>query len=325
MDYKFTDYKFMRNWKFQHWLLTLLIVLLLALALGKFYKKLVEGFDEPPVELNEKIRYITFYIGTAQFLVISQVAVYSADDPTTNIAPRGTATASDLYTGPGNVSIDSPIDGILEPRPMLIASTPGGFHSQERDKNGFWKLDLGQAVQLSKIVYYSRSEGGAQANGAYFTLQDANGNTVWTSSNLRNGDLIDTWTFTQAKAPAPVSAPPPVPGPLGPLGPLGPAGPAGPLGPPGPAGADGKMGPMGLMGPAGKMGLDGKMGMTGPAGPKGDKGDMGLMGLQGLPGPMGFLGFVDLHKTNIAAAYPPNKKNNNRPNTIRPHNYCEDY
>ena len=32
------DYKFMRHWKFQHWLLTLLIVLLLALALGKFYK-----------------------------------------------------------------------------------------------------------------------------------------------------------------------------------------------------------------------------------------------------------------------------------------------
>ena len=260
--------------------------------------------------------------------MISQLAVYSADDPTTNIAPKGTASALNLY-GAGSISIASPIDGTLNPRPMLDASTPGGYHSNE-DKNSYWKLDLGQAVQLSKIVYYNRSDVGyaANSNGAYFTLQDANGNTVWTSSNLRNGDLIDTWTFTQAKAPAPVSAPPPVPGPLGPLGPLGPAGPAGPLGPPGPAGADGKMGPMGLMGlmgPAGKMGLDGKMGMTGPAGPKGDKGDMGLMGLQGLPGPMGFLGFVDLHKTNIAAAYPPNKKNNNRPNTIRPHNYCEDY
>ena len=280
--------KINKGWKFQHWLVILFIIMLIALAVGRFFTRFMEGFDNPPAELNAKVRYITFHQGNSEFLQISQLAVYTADDPNTNIAPKGTASALNLYTSEPNpiLTIAAPIDGKLETRAMTNTTVVGGYISANKSPDNFWKLDLGQAYQLSKIVYYNRNDNSmTRAIGTFLTLEDAAGQTVWTSPTITNEDLIVTWTFTQKKVPESIA------------GPMGLTGPAGPMGP---------------MGPKGDKGMQGKMG------PKGDRGP---------PGPMGFLGFVDLRKKDItgasASSYPQNKTHT-RHKKVKPHN-SEEY
>jgi len=295
-------FKINKGWKFQHWLVILFIIMLIALAVGRFFTRFMEGFDNPPAELNAKVRYITFHQGNSEFLQISQLAVYTADDPNMNIAPKGTASALNLYTSEPNpiLSITAPIDGKLETRAMTNTTVVGGYISANKSPDNFWKLDLGQAYQLSKIVYYNRNDNSmTRAIGTYLTLEDAAGQTVWTSPTITNDDLIVTWTFTQKKVPESI---------------------AGPAGPTGLTGLSGPMGPMGPMGPAGPAGMQGKIG------PKGDKGMQGQMGPKGDRGPMGFLGFVDLRKKDItgasASSYPQNKSHT-RNKKVNPHNSCE--
>jgi len=52
----------MPNMKHHYWLLTLVIILLLAIALGSFFKNLIEGFDnsKTPIYLPKKIGFIKF-------------------------------------------------------------------------------------------------------------------------------------------------------------------------------------------------------------------------------------------------------------------------
>jgi len=303
MNYKFMNYKFMKNWKFQYLLLALFIVMLLAIVLGKFYKKLIEGFDNPPVELDAKVRYIIVTNKSDPTLQISQIAVYTTDDPSTNIAPKGTATAANVLNNAFKIS--TPIDGVLAARDYRSI-----YHSLGTTED-YWKLDLGAAYQLSKIVYYNRIdddgnvpvrpgfEYSKRAIGMIYTLQDENGKTVWTSSPSTSGDLIQTYTFTRVKAPMPMPA----------------QGPKGPQGLPGPQGPQGVPGPQGLQG------------VPGPQGPKGMPGPQGLQGVpgpQGMPGPMGFLGFVNVRKKDMSASsYPPNK-NSNKNHKVKPNNSCDD-
>jgi len=325
--------KFNKSLKFQHWLVILFIIILIALALGSFFKRLVEGFDSPPAELDAKVRYITFRQGDlSDFLQISQLAVYTADDPTTNIAPKGTSTALNIYTVNNSRStIASAIDGTLEVRDF--GKSPG-YSSANKSPDNYWKLDLGQAYQLSKIVYYNRGDNNisVRAIGTFFTLEDEAGQTVWTSPKITTGDLIDTWTFTQTKAAAaaPAPVPEPIAGPMGMQGIAGPMGMQGIAGPAGMQGIPGKIGPVGMqgipgkIGPSGTQGTQGKIGPAGIQGPTGPKGDRGM---RGPPGPMGFLGFVDLRKKDItgasASSYPPNK-NNTRNKNVKPHNSYEE-
>jgi hypothetical protein len=329
------NYKFIKNLKFQHWLLVLFIIMLIALVLGSFYNKLIEGFDNPPVELNAKVRYITFYQGTSDFLQISQLAVYAADDPNTNIAPKGTATAANTYDDRrhnGRTSIISAIDGKLEARRMRDTNVVGGYHSEGKNPSNYWKLDLGNAYQLSKIVYYNRldSQMNNRSIGTYFTLEDNAGQNVWTSPVITSSDLIQSWSFTQSK---PVVQQAPIPGERGEQGLAGLQGPVGLQGPEGPVGLQGPEGPAGLQGIPGINGEMGPKGDMGPAGPQGMKGDRGMRGPAGPPGPMGFLGFVDLRKKDVtgssSASYPPDKNSNtykkyNQQKKIKPHNACDD-
>lgn len=236
---KFMNYKFIKNWKFQHWLLILLIVMLLAISLGTFYNRIIEGFDNPPVELNAKVRYVTFHQGTSDYLVISQLAVYAADAPDINIAPKGKASASNLY-GPF-FSAESAIDGTLAAKKFENVTSPTGYHSLNKNPDNYWKLDLGQDFNLSKIVYYNRNDGyNSRAIGTYITLENSVGQTVWTSQNITSSDLIQTWTFTQTQVPTVVEKG--QQGPKGDMGPRGPKGDKGMRGPPGPPG------PMGFLG-----------------------------------------------------------------------------
>jgi hypothetical protein len=339
---KFMNYKFIKNWKFQHWLLVLFVVMLLAIVLGSFYNRLVEGFDNPPVVLDVKIKSITLYKGTSSHLQLSQMAVYSENDPNTNIAPQGKATAingeSNQFRPDVKWSVEAPIDGVLQTRTALNASAPAGFVSNEAsnstDYYTFWKVDLPQAVYLSKIVVYSLNDPvyGNKLSGYFLSLEDESGTVMWKSQPTTNTstDLVNTYTFTRVA--------PTEPGPAGAMGPAGAIGPAGIQGLTGPKGA---IGPAGAMGPAGIQGLTGPKGAIGPAGiqglpgPAGPKGERGMRGPAGPPGPMGFLGFVDLRKKDVtgssAASYPPDKNSNsnykkhNNHKKIKPHNACEDY
>jgi hypothetical protein len=236
MLHNLMNYKFIKHVKFQH---CLFIVMLLAIVLGKFYKNLVEGFDNPPVELNAKVRYVTFHQGTSDYLQISQLAVYTTDDPNTNIAPRGKAIAVNTFNDAehnGKTSIISAIDGTLEPR-SISGTSPAGYHSANKSPDNYWKLDLGQAFNLRKIVYYNRNDNNMNLRsiGTYITLENATGQTVWTSPTITSSDLIQTWTFTQVPAPGEkgekgLTGPQGIQGKIGPAGPKGDMGPAGPIG-----------------------------------------------------------------------------------------------
>jgi len=169
-----------------------------------------ENFENPPVLLDSAIRYITFHQGTSEYLQISQVAVYTAADPNTNIAPRGTATAPNVYNSAfgSNYSISEAIDGKLEARPMRWDYVMGGYiSSHPPNPSNYWKLDLGQSVELSKIVYYNRYENGTGANwvnqrsiGTFYTLENNSGQVVWTSPTITSSDYVQSWSFKQTKA-----------------------------------------------------------------------------------------------------------------------------
>jgi hypothetical protein len=303
MFHKVMNYKFIKNWKFQHWLLMLLIVMITGLFFGTFFKKFIEGFDNPPVTLNSKVKSITLHGGTAVNLQISQLAVYTADDPNTNIAPKGTATSTDVYEennkASDTISVQAPIDGVLEARKYQPSSkTFSGYYATFSGESTYWKLDLGQAYQLSKVVFYNRGDPGLVSRiiGAYMTLENEAGETIWTSQPITTGDLIQTWTFNQIQAPAPI--PVPVPGEKGDPGPPGSQGPAGIQGLEGPAGIQGLEGPagpagiQGLEGPAGIQGLEGPAGPAGPAGLPGSAGPASEEGPAGPPGPAGIQGLI---------------------------------
>ena len=290
---QFMNSKFTKNGKFQNWLVILFIVILLALALGSFFKSFVEGFENQLVELDSKVKSITFHQGTAVSLQISQVAVYTAEDPTTNIAPHGKATANaseDTGQSGGNArsAVAAPIDGVLETRTLYNMSKAGGFISPDTSPANYWKLDLPQAVNLNKLVYYERGDSPYVVNsyGSFFTLEDEAGKVIWTSPIINIPDMILTYRFTQK--PGPASAPPP---------------PASTPPPPS---------------------IQVQKGDTGPQGPPGPKGE------RGPPGPMGFLGFVDVRKKNMSgSSYPPAKhsnkdKNSKKNNKVKPHNSCDD-
>ena len=318
---KSMDYNFIKNVKLQSWLIILFIIILLALALGSFINSFVEGFDNPSVELDEKVKSITFRQGNAVTLQISQLAIYTADDPTTNIAPIGKATAiasedTDQSGGNAKSAIAAPIDGVLKSRTVYNVSKPGGFMSPNTSPTNFWKLDLPQAINLSKLVYYQRGDKAYVVNsfGSYFTLEDASGKVIWTSPNINTPDMILTYTFTQKPGSATSGS--------------GTSGSAtngsGTSG----SGTSGS----GTSGSGSSTSGSGSntsnqncdMYKQGPPGPKGDRGP------QGPPGPMGFLGFVNVRKKDISAAsYPPNKnsnshKNSKKNNKVKPHNSCDD-
>jgi len=259
--------------------------MLLALVLGNFYNRIIEGFDNPPVELNSKIRYVTFHQGTSEFLQISQLAVYAADAPNINIAPKGKATAPNLYAP--FLSAESAIDGTLETRTMSSSKSPAGYHSASKSPENYWKLDLGQDFNLSKIVYYNRNDGNnSRAIGTYITLENGAGQTVWTSQTITSSDLIQTWTFTQNQAPTVVEK--------------------------------NQQGPKGDMGPVGPQGMKGDRGMRGPAGPPGPMGFLGFVDLRkkDITGSSSASYPPDKNNNNY--------KKYNQQKKIKPHNACED-
>ena len=303
---KSMDYKFITNVKLQSWLIILFIIILLALALGSYINSFVEGFDNPSVELDEKVKSITFHQGNAVTLQISQLAIYTADDPTTNIAPIGKATAiasedTDQSGGNAKSAIAAPIDGVLKSRTVYNVSKPGGFMSPNTSPTNFWKLDLPQAINLSKLVYYQRGDKAYVVNsfGSYFTLEDASGKVIWTSPNINTPDMILTYTFTQKPGSNTSGS-----------------------GTSGSATNGSGTNTSGSGSNTSNQNCD--MYKQGPPGPKGDRGP------QGPPGPMGFLGFVNVRKKDISAAsYPPNKnsnshKNSKKNNKVKPHNSCDD-
>lgn len=344
MNFKGLNYK--------HGVGFLALVLLLALALGGVLRSFVrEGFDNPPAVLDAAVRYIVVTNQNVIPLQISQLAVYTAADPNTNIAPKGTATAANVYTSAYYPS--TAIDGVLAARDYSKI-----YHSLGQTNEDYWKLDLGAAFPLSKIVYYNRIDDDGntpprpenlyskRAIGMIFTLQDADGKTVWTSSPATSSDLIQTYTFTQT-APAPPApppappAPPGAPGAKGAKGDKGMQGPMGMQGPPGPPGPMGMQGPQGKIGMQGPMGTQGKMGMQGPMGMQGLR---GLQGLQGIPGPkgakgdkgtigIGLLGFMPADYSVDSASMPakqmPTKPMPTKPKPyykrkVVPHNQEED-
>jgi hypothetical protein len=209
----------------------LALILLIGLAMkGVMY----EGFDNPPVVLDSKVKSITFHQGTALQLQISQLAVYTREDPNTNIAPKGTVTAiNDLNTQQdAKTSRIAPIDGVLEARTVHGNKAVAFMSVYGKNPDNFWKLDLPQAVNVSKMVYYNRGDAEyvSQSFGSFITFEDATGNVVWRSPPFSNSDLIYTYTFNQKPSTVPSSAPA-IPGPMGPMGPMGPAGPKGDTGP----------------------------------------------------------------------------------------------
>ena len=102
-----------------------------------------------------KIRYITIMANNGnEHIQISQLVVKAfVNGNEVNVAPLGTATASSAWKGYTTL-IRVPIDG----KTYNIRSYPQIFHTHKRDRNKWWKLDLGQDYLVSKIIYYNRSE-----------------------------------------------------------------------------------------------------------------------------------------------------------------------
>lgn len=140
------------------------------------------------------IRYITISTNN-NYIQLSQLAVYSADNPTVNIA-LGKSTSA-INTSGGKSS--DAVDGNLTSRKY-----PGGYISTATTTES-WTLDLGQEYPLSKIVYYNRGDCCQdRAISMTLTLKSSANITIWSGTPFTN-DLVQTINIIpKANNPIPV-------------------------------------------------------------------------------------------------------------------------
>jgi len=128
------------------------------------------------------IRYIRISTNN-NYIQISQLAVYAADNPSVNIAPGKNTGA--LNTAWGLSS--NPIDGVLNNR-----LTCGDSYCSSATASEAWVLDLLQEYPISKIVYYNRGDCCQdRAESMTLTLVSAANTVVWTGTPFTS-DLIQT-------------------------------------------------------------------------------------------------------------------------------------
>jgi hypothetical protein len=126
------------------------------------------------------------------YIQISQLAVYAADNPSVNIAPGKNTGA--LNTAWGLSS--NPIDGVLNNR-----LTCGESYCSTATASEAWVLDLLQEYPISKIVYYNRGDCCQdRAESMTLTLVSAANTVVWTGTPFTN----DLNIIPKANDPIPV-------------------------------------------------------------------------------------------------------------------------
>jgi len=149
-----------------------------------------------------------------KILEISQLAVYSMiNGVKTNVAPKGTATSSSVYTPPSTdqrvYSASNAIDGLLQIKNHLDDKPP--FCSKTISSNTIgetWTLTLDKTYTIDSIVFYNRADCCQErANGVTVKFYNNSSLTVPVGTYTLNSDLIQKIQI--APPPPPTTTKPP--------------------------------------------------------------------------------------------------------------------
>ena len=134
-------------------------------------------------------RYVKVLSG-GSYIQIPQLAVYSYDNPSLNIALKK-PTSSNGYGWGGKPSLA--VDGDLTPHAHYKGGSASEFHS--RGGSGYWwQVDLQREFPISKVVYYNRTDCCSNRSaGMRFQLLDSAKKVVYTSPGFAANTSIQTF------------------------------------------------------------------------------------------------------------------------------------
>lgn len=123
------------------------------------------GVPELPDYSASVGRYVRFYTPN-DYLQISQVAVYTAENPHENAAYMKPTRSSGDYAGTHHSNV---VDGTLAARTYWFGYISSGH-------NGWWEVDLEANHNIQEVVYYNRGQGGAAYRATYMFMTVYNEN-----------------------------------------------------------------------------------------------------------------------------------------------------
>ena len=135
------------------------------------------------------IRYVNVLSASPGTCIqISQVAVYSIENPSVNIAQGKPTKSQGAYSAQAVAS--NAVDGTLAPR-----AYPNIYHSP-CGTGDYWQVDLGSEYPVSKIVYYNRQDCCQdRAQNLILSLRTGNNDVVVWEGPFTSADMVQTFLF----------------------------------------------------------------------------------------------------------------------------------